>query len=513
MNEVEKAKLLAASLALTKSEVKKLREEFVSYQQPVLIEGPIGPSGLPGEKGEPGPRGFIGVQGPAGPQGDTGLQGDKGNDGRAGFSISEAQISEQGALYLYREDGVQFPIGNVIGPQGPVGPQGERGDKGDKGEKGDKGDTGETGPLGPQGDQGIQGPKGDRGPKGVPGIKGDRGEKGDQGLTGPQGPQGDKGDKGDKGDRGDIGPSGPQGIPGPKGDTGPQGEPGRDGETPDIAPLEKELTRKFSELKSTVTAQVTRLNLGGGSSSGGGEVRLLRLDDIDTSGLGDGKVLRYNANTALIEFVTVAGVGPTSYNDLSNLPNLDQYLQVANANFATINDLNRYLEVANANSVTPDQLSDYLQVANSSSFLVANNLIAGSNITISSNGNNVTISSTATGGAAANGALVVNFDNTSATAYRVVTLDSGANTVHASATTLVHANRVVGVRSNNNDNIAFGELSNPAWSWTPGQNLYLGSDGAIVTTSTIDGAAFSLQIGYAISSTLIFVKIGTPVIL
>lgn len=500
MNEVEKAKLLAAALKLTKSEVKKLREELVSYQQPTLIEGPSGPPGLPGEKGEPGPRGFIGEQGPAGPRGDIGLQGEKGNDGRDGLSISEAQINEQGTLYFYREDGVQFPIGNVIGPQGPVGPQGEKGDKGDKG---DKGEVGDIGPVGPRGEQGERGPKGDRGERGltgVPGVKGDKGEQGLQGPEGPQGVQGEKGEKGEKGDPGKIGPAGPQGMPGPKGDPGPQGpqgEPGRDGETPDITPLERELTKKFSELKSTVTAQVTRLNLGGGSSSGGGEVRLLRLDDVDTSGLGDGKVLRYNANNASLEFVTVSGVGPTSYNDLSDLPNLDQYLQVANAN-----------------SVTPDQLSDYLQVANSTSFLVANNLIAGDNITITSNGNNVTISSTASGGgAAANGALAVNFDNTSAAAYRVVTLDSGANTIHASATTLVHANRVVGVRSNNNDNIAFGELSNPSWSWTPGQNLYLGEDGAIVTTSTVDGAAFSLQIGYAISSTLIFVKIGTPVIL
>jgi hypothetical protein len=44
-------------------------------------------------------------------------------------------------------------------------------------------------------------------------------------------------------------------------------------------------------------------------------------------------------------------------------------------------------------------------------------------------------------------------------------------------------------------------------------HLGLGDNGNIVTTSTIDGATFSLKIGYAISSTKAFIKIGTPVVL
>jgi hypothetical protein len=42
----------------------------------------------------------------------------------------------------------------------------------------------------------------------------------------------------------------------------------------------------------------------GGGSSGSGEVRLLRLDDVDVSSLSAGKSLRYNANTAKLEFFT-----------------------------------------------------------------------------------------------------------------------------------------------------------------------------------------------------------------
>ena len=56
-------------------------------------------------------------------------------------------------------------------------------------------------------------------------------------------------------------------------------------------------------------------------------------------------------------------------------------------------------------------------------------------------------------------------------------------------------------------------MKNNSWSWTPEQSLFLGNNGQIVTTSTIDGAAFSLKIGYAVTPTQVFVKIGTPIIL
>ena len=45
------------------------------------------------------------------------------------------------------------------------------------------------------------------------------------------------------------------------------------------------------------------------ASPGSGEVNLLRLDDVDTSGLGDSKALFYNATTAKLEFRTVSGGG------------------------------------------------------------------------------------------------------------------------------------------------------------------------------------------------------------
>ena len=38
------------------------------------------------------------------------------------------------------------------------------------------------------------------------------------------------------------------------------------------------------------------------SIGGGGEVRLLNLDDVDTSSLGNGKFMIYNSSTKKLEF-------------------------------------------------------------------------------------------------------------------------------------------------------------------------------------------------------------------
>ena len=79
----------------------------------------------------------------------------------------------------------------------------------------------------------------------------------------------------------------------------------RDGTTPDVKPIEDRFKRLFDEFKGTVSAQITRMAYanGPGSSSGSGEVRLLRLDDVDTTDLADGKFLRYNATKGKLEFV------------------------------------------------------------------------------------------------------------------------------------------------------------------------------------------------------------------
>jgi hypothetical protein len=132
--------------------------------------------------------------------------------------------------------------------------------------------------------------KGDKGPQGPRGAKGLKGDTGPQGLRGIAGPQGEKGDTGLQG------PIGPTGARGPEGPVGPAGKDGVDGSTPDLKPVEDKLLDLFEKFKGSVSAQVTRMayarNSGGGGSTGSGEVRLLRLDDVDSSNLSDGKSLQ-----------------------------------------------------------------------------------------------------------------------------------------------------------------------------------------------------------------------------
>ena len=65
-------------------------------------------------------------------------------------------------------------------------------------------------------------------------------------------------------------------------------------EQPQLSDLEK-LQREFTQFRKLVTMQMA-------SIGGGGEVRLLNLDDVDTSSLGNGKFLVYNSSSKKLEF-------------------------------------------------------------------------------------------------------------------------------------------------------------------------------------------------------------------
>ena len=64
--------------------------------------------------------------------------------------------------------------------------------------------------------------------------------------------------------------------------------------TEQLSDLEK-LKLEFTKFRKLVTMQMA-------SIGGGGEVRLLNLDDVDTSSLGNGKFLVYNGSTQKLEF-------------------------------------------------------------------------------------------------------------------------------------------------------------------------------------------------------------------
>ena len=118
-----------------------------------------------------------------------------------------------------------------------------------------------------------------------------------------------------------------------------------------------------------------------------------------------------------------------------------------------------------------------------------------------------------TGGGGVAESLNVQFSNSTGATYKVVALNSTANTVLASALDITQVDKILGVLDSSGETVTFGSITNVSWTWTPEQYLYLGSNGNIVTTSTINGAAFSLKLGYAISATKAFIKIGTPIVL
>ena len=71
------------------------------------------------------------------------------------------------------------------------------------------------------------------------------------------------------------------------------------------------IKEEFRHFKEQVIKQMA-------SIGGGGEVNLLKLDDVDTGAIGNGKVLSYNASTGKLQFVTSSS-GASNLTDLSDV--------------------------------------------------------------------------------------------------------------------------------------------------------------------------------------------------
>ena len=71
------------------------------------------------------------------------------------------------------------------------------------------------------------------------------------------------------------------------------------------------IKEEFRHFKEMVIKQMA-------SIGGGGEVNLLKLDDVDTGAIGNGKVLSYNASTGKLVFATSSG-GSSNLADLSDV--------------------------------------------------------------------------------------------------------------------------------------------------------------------------------------------------
>jgi hypothetical protein len=326
---LNEAILVATSVAFTKKEIQKLREEFLSLANKDKIVEYVE------IKGPAGPRGPIG---PVGVAGERGIKGDKGDTGERG-------------------------------EKGDVGPQGNLGQTGPRGLKGDKGDKGEVGPQGIQGERGPQGLKGDKGDDGKNGLDGRDGETGPIGPAGPagtQGIQGERGPKGDRGDKGEAGRDGQQGIQGPAGpkvDTGPQGvqgPPGKDGKDGDVKPVEEKfkkfqsiLENDLQQYKNKINASVSKaMATDAWKATGSGEVNLRYLDDVDRDSIQDGYVLSYSQANNKFEFVEqTGGVGGGTLDTFARQRANSAYAQ---ANTATSIGQSAY-NTANSKSYTFSQ--------------------------------------------------------------------------------------------------------------------------------------------------------------
>ena len=102
--------------------------------------------------------------------------------------------------------------------------------------------------------------------------------------------------------------------------------------------------------------------------------------------------------------------------------------------------------------------------------------------------------------------------------HRAVTLNEEGKVIYASNDVLTHANRILGISLNaalEDDLIEvqkLGEVVEPSWNWNTTDPVYLSTDGHLTQVAP-NGAAFSVVIGFPVSSTTLFLNIGIPIIL
>lgn len=382
--------------------------------------------------------------------------------------------------------GPEGPIG-ATGPTGPAGPQGIQGPAGADGLAGPTGPQGPQGPAGPQGVQGAVGPTGPTGPQGVAGSDGlvFRGEydngtayipkdlvtyggsgyvcrvattgnlptdtaywdllvlqgaPGPAGVAGPTGPQGAAGPAGPQGIQGDVGPTGPAGPQGLQGDLGPTGPTGPGGPA---GPA------------------------GGGALAG----RLLAAtDSIQT--------------TIQVEFNDEWPVIPTETGQFYILID-SEIMEVTN--WTTISGFDRSLTVVRAQRNTT-------ATSHNKNRTVYLRMMTGLQGPIGPTG--------PAGGAA--GSSIIYTAGTSVNGHRAVVM-SGGKVIHADNTTASHYNQVLGVSLGAavlDDPVEvqlWGDITEPSWSWTAGQSIFVGAAG--VLTQTVPTSGFQQIVGFALTTT------------
>lgn len=101
--------------------------------------------------------------------------------------------------------------------------------------------------------------------------------------------------------------------------------------------------------------------------------------------------------------------------------------------------------------------------------------------------------------------------------HRVVKLSGGSLVTLADSVSTNDAQHILGISNNtalDGETVTittFGELVEPTWTWTANQIIYCGTNGTLTTTPPTSGVC--IIVATALSATIIFVKIQTPIII
>lgn len=100
--------------------------------------------------------------------------------------------------------------------------------------------------------------------------------------------------------------------------------------------------------------------------------------------------------------------------------------------------------------------------------------------------------------------------------FQAVAVHTDGLAYRADSSNLADSDRVIGIAATSatvGNSITvqqIGSMNNLGWSWTPGQSVYLGLTGALVTSPNI--GLFELPMGTTISATELEVQIGSSII-
>jgi len=102
--------------------------------------------------------------------------------------------------------------------------------------------------------------------------------------------------------------------------------------------------------------------------------------------------------------------------------------------------------------------------------------------------------------------------------HRIVSPRSDGTVEYADNATSTHANRPFWMTSGAATSgaavtvVAYGEITEPSWSWTPGAAVYLATNGTLTQTAPV-APAFLLQVGTAQAPTVMFIDPQRPIFL